>query len=128
MTETKSQSIDRRDFMLASIATAGSVTLASRQAQAQTGDAKPDTDGKSSGTIYTGHVIDGKRVISFLDISDLEAGKRHNFYFQGVQMPTGQHWHVSVTVMKGKLHGKRIGLISGVHGDEMSRCTHCTPS
>ncbi len=120
MVETKSQSIDRRDFMLASIAAAGSVALASGQAQAQTGDAKPDTGGNVSGTAYTGDVIDGKQVISFLDISDLEAGKRHDFYFQGVQMPTGQHWHVSVTVMKGKSPGKRIGLISGIHGDEMS--------
>jgi uncharacterized protein len=41
-------------------------------------------------------------------------------YFQGVQMPTGQHWYVSVTVAKGAKPGKRIILVSGVHGDEMS--------
>ncbi len=120
MVETKSQSIDRRDFMLASIAAAGSAAFTTGQAQAQTADSKPEPGNEGSGTVYTGDVIDGKPVISSLDISDLEAGKRHNFYFQGVQMPTGQYWHVSVTVMKGKSPGKRLGLISGVHGDEMS--------
>ena len=35
-------------------------------------------------------------------------------------MPTGQHWYVSVTVAKGAKPGKRVVLVSGVHGDEMS--------
>ena len=35
-------------------------------------------------------------------------------------MPTGQHWYVSVMVAKGAKPGKRVALISGVHGDEMS--------
>ncbi|MBS7701250.1 succinylglutamate desuccinylase/aspartoacylase family protein [Chelatococcus sp. YT9] len=73
----------------------------------------------NTGTVFTGDVIDGKRVISALDVSDLAPGK-HSFYFQGVQMPTGQHWYVSVMVAKGAAPGKRVGLISGVHGDEMS--------
>jgi predicted deacylase len=64
-------------------------------------------------------VIQGKKVISALDVSDLEPG-RHLFYFQGVQMPAGQHWCVSVIVVKGARSGKRILLTSGVHGDEMS--------
>ena len=41
-------------------------------------------------------------------------------YFQGVQMPTGQHRYVSVTVAKGAKPGKHVVLVSGVHGDEMS--------
>ena len=40
------------------------------------------------GTVYTGDVIQGKKVISALDVNDLEPGK-HLFYFQGVQMPQG---------------------------------------
>lgn len=35
-------------------------------------------------------------------------------------MPTGQHWYVSVTVARGTKPGKRVVLVSGVHGDEMS--------
>jgi uncharacterized protein len=70
-------------------------------------------------TVYTGDVIDGKKVISALNVSDLEPGK-HLFYFQGVEMPTGQHWFVSVIVAKGAKPGKRFLLSSGVHGDEMS--------
>jgi Succinylglutamate desuccinylase / Aspartoacylase family len=41
-------------------------------------------------------------------------------YFQGVQTATGQYSYVSVTVAKGAKPGKRLVLISGVHGDEMS--------
>jgi predicted deacylase len=71
-------------------------------------------------TVYTGDVIQGKRVISSLDVADLEPGKLHRFFFQGVQMGTGQHWYVPVVVAKGAKPGKRILLISGVHGDESS--------
>ena len=71
-------------------------------------------------TVYTGDTIQGKRVISQLDVADLEAGKKHSFYFQGVQMGTGQHWYLPVVVAKGAKPGKRILLISGVHGDEIS--------
>jgi predicted deacylase len=70
--------------------------------------------------VYTGDVIQGKRVISQLDVADLEPGKKHSFYFQGVQMGTGQHWYLPVVVAKGAKPGKRILLISGVHGDEVS--------
>ena len=72
------------------------------------------------GTVFTGDVIQGKRVISALDVRDLEPGRKHLFYFQGVQTVTGQHWYVSVMVAKGARPGKRILLTSGVHGDEIS--------
>lgn len=35
-------------------------------------------------------------------------------------MATGQHWYVSTMVAKGAKPGKRIVLVSGVHGDEIS--------
>ena len=70
--------------------------------------------------MYTGDIMQGKRVVSALDVNDLEPGKKHLLYFRGVQMPTGQHWYVSVTVAKGVKPGKRVILVSGVHGDEIS--------
>jgi hypothetical protein len=73
-----------------------------------------------SATVYTGDTIQGKRVISALDVGDLEPGKLHRFFFQGVQMGTGQHWYLPVVVAKGAKPGKKILLISGVHGDEVS--------
>jgi uncharacterized protein len=76
--------------------------------------------GADAATVYTGDVIQGKRVISALDVNDLEPGKKHSFYFQGVQMGTGQHWYLPVVVAKGAKPGKKILLISGVHGDEVS--------
>lgn len=86
-------------------------------AQAQSG--APAAPART-GTVYTGDVINGKKVVSSLNTADLEPGKKHLLYFQGVQMSTGQYWYVSVIVAKGAKPGKRITLTSGVHGDEMS--------
>lgn len=74
----------------------------------------------SISTVYTGDVINGKKVVRSLNTNDLEPGRKHLLYFQGVQMSTGQYWYVSVIVVKGSKPGKRITLTSGVHGDEMS--------
>jgi uncharacterized protein len=71
-------------------------------------------------TVYTGDTIGGVRVISQLDVNDLEPGKKHRFFFQGIQMATGQHWYVPVVVAKGANPGKKVLLGAGVHGDELS--------
>jgi len=111
--------IDRRDFITSSIATVGTSTLL-----ADSGAASPqentETRQAKSGTVYTGELIQGKKVVSQLNVADLEPGKKHFLYFQGVQAPSGKHWYVSVAVAKGMRSGKRFTLTSGVHGDEMS--------
>lgn len=113
--------LDRRDFIIASIATAGaSAALAVTAGTTSAEGAATTTAASAPGTTYTGDTIKGKKVISALNVNDLEPGKKHSLYFQGVQMPTGQHWYVSVTVAKGAKPGKRAVLVSGVHGDEMS--------
>jgi uncharacterized protein len=99
--------IDRRSFMVAPLTAAVAATI---------GDAAAAT----GGTVYTGDVVNGKKVVSALDIKDLEPGRKHLLCFQGAQAPTGHHWYVSVIVAKGSAPGKRITLTSGVHGDEMS--------
>jgi predicted deacylase len=71
-------------------------------------------------TVYTGDTIQGVRVISQLDVNDLEPAKKHRFFFQGIQMGTGQHWYVPVMVAKGANPGKKLMLGAGVHGDELS--------
>jgi predicted deacylase len=121
MSDKAPERLDRRDFMIASIATVGAsaaLAVSTRAANAQ--DAAAPAASPGSGTVYTGEVIQGKQVVSTLDVNDLEPGKKHFLYFQGVEMPTGQHWYVSVTVAKGAKPGKRVVLTSGVHGDEMS--------
>ncbi len=119
MSNRPEELFDRRNFMIASIATAGaSAAIAATAGSANAQGAA--TSSPASGTIYTGDMIQGKRVISALDVKDLEPGERHLLYFQGVKMSTGQHWYVSVTVAKGAKPGKRGVLVSGVHGDEMS--------
>jgi uncharacterized protein len=71
-------------------------------------------------TVYTGDTIEGKKVISQLDVDDLPPGQIHKFLFEGVEMGTGQHWYVPVMVAKGVKEGKRLLLVSGVHGDELN--------
>ena len=121
MSNRPEERLDRRDFMIASITTAGAsaaLAVSAGIANAQ-GSATTPAD-PASGTVYTGDTIQGKKVVSALDVNNLEPGKKHFLYFQGVQMPTGQHCYVSVTVAKGAKPGKRVILVCGVHGDEMS--------
>jgi uncharacterized protein len=120
---SKDGGVDRRDFMIAAaVSVSASATLGTTIAQAKGSESVSATQPAGvaqEGPVYTGDVIQGKRVISALDVNALKPGK-HFFYFQGVQMPSGQHWYVSVIVAKGTKAGKRITLVSGVHGDEMS--------
>ncbi|MBB3390326.1 hypothetical protein FHT82_003089 [Rhizobium sp. BK275] len=118
MSDKSKNGIDRRDFMIASLATVGA--SAALAVSADGADAEDTASAPASGTVYTGDTIEGKKVVSALDVDDLEPGQKHFLYFQGAQMPTGQSWYVSVTVAKGARPGKRGILTSGVHGDEMS--------
>jgi predicted deacylase len=125
MPNEQKEGLDRRDFMMAAIGLVGaSASLASSAGIANAQDTKAPPVGLEPGapqrTVYTGDVIQGKKVISALDVNNLERGKKHTFYFEGVQMPTGQHWYVSVLVAVGAKPGKRVALTSGVHGDEIS--------
>ena len=121
MSDRPEKRLDRRDFMIASTATAGaSAALAVAAGTANAEGVTGASADSRSGTVYTGDIIQGKKVVSALDVNDLAPGQKHRLYFQGVEMPTGQHWHVSVTVAKGAKPGKRGVLVSGVHGDEMS--------
>jgi predicted deacylase len=121
MPDKSAKGFDRRDLIMASIATVGAAAaVAVNDSAASARDAATPPANPVSGTVYTGDVIEGKKVVSALDVNDLEPGKKHLLYFQGVEMPAGQHWYVSVTVAKGAKPGKRGVLTSGVHGDEMS--------
>jgi len=71
-------------------------------------------------TAAEGDIIQGKPVIERLDLEALESGKIHRLYFESVEMGSGQHWYVPVLVAKGAKPGKRILLVAGVHGDELT--------
>ena len=111
--DTDLDGLDRRNFITAAIGASAALAANTDPAGAQTAAA-------SRGTVYTGDVINGKKVISALNVDDLEPGKKHLFFFQGVHTTTGQHWYVSTMVVKGARPGKRVALVSGVHGDEIS--------
>lgn len=72
-----------------------------------------------SGTLFTQDVMDGRPVISKLDVSDLDAGK-HEFWFRPSTTGTGQSWHLPVWVLKGSQPGPRLVITAGVHGDELN--------
>ena len=78
------------------------------------------SDPISPKTFYTGDTLQGVPVISQLYVHDLAPGQKHRFFFQGVQMGSGQHWYVPLMVAKGEQPGKCIALVAGVHGDELS--------
>ena len=71
-------------------------------------------------TTFTGDKIQGLPVITELDVNDLEPGKTQRFMFQGAEMGSGEFWYVPIIVAKGGQPGKRILLVSGVHGDELN--------
>jgi predicted deacylase len=108
--------VDRRTVLKQGAAAIGA--SAALAANTDPASAQPATT--SRGTVYTGDIIDGKKVISGLNIDDLEPGTKQSLFFQGVQMVTGQRWYVSTMVAKGAKPGKRVVLVSGVHGDEIS--------
>ncbi|WP_366935742.1 succinylglutamate desuccinylase/aspartoacylase family protein [Hyphomicrobium sp.] len=105
--------------MTSSIAVGTTTILASESGSADHKE-KTETRGSATGTVYTGESVQGKKVVSRLNVTDLEPGTKHFLYFQGVQTPGGQPWYVSVAVARGIRPGKRFTLTSGVHGDEMS--------
>jgi len=108
-----SDTLNRRYFMATALGASAALAATTSPAGAQPATA-------SGGTVYTGDIIGGKKVISALNIDDLEPGTKQRFFFQGVQTATGQRWHVSTVVAKGARPGKRVALVSGVHGDEIS--------
>lgn len=125
MSDKSGEGLDRRDFLIASIATVGASAVLAGSAGGTKAQDTPTSSANAAsaaqqGTVYTGDVIQGKKVVSSLDVNDLEPGRKHLLYFQGVQMPSGKHWYVSVIVAKGAKPGKRGVLTSGVHGDEIS--------
>lgn len=71
-------------------------------------------------TEYTGETFLGKKIITNLDVDDLELGKVYEFYFQTVENSLGKPWLVPVTVVKGEKTGKKFLINSGVHGNELN--------
>lgn len=120
MSKNPHERLDRRGFLIASAATLGASAGLAASAGSAHAEAAATAPAAAGATVYTGDIIAGRKVVSTLDVGDLEDGRKHLLYFQGVEMPTGQHWYVSVVVAKGAKPGKRVVLTSGVHGDEMS--------
>ena len=90
MPNKSAKGIDRRDLIMASIATVG-VAAAAAGSAANAQDAATPSANPASGTVYTGDVIESKKVVSALDVNELEPGKKHLLYFQGAHTGDGDH-------------------------------------
>src|SRR4026207_789084 len=100
MKGTAPRRLHRRVCVIAPLAPVGaSAAFAATAGAADAEDKTAST--QPTGTAYTGDLSGGKQVSSAPDVKDLDPGRKHAIYFQGVEMPTGQHWYVSVMVAKG---------------------------
>ena len=77
MPDKSAKGIDRRDLIMASIATVGAAAAVAVNAGAANAQDAATSPNPASGTAYTGDVIEGKKVVSALDVNDLEPGKKH---------------------------------------------------
>ena len=75
--------IDRRDFVTGSITAVGASAIVAGEAGAATPQEDTKTRASELGTVYTSEVVQGKKVVSRLNVADLESGKKHFLYFQG---------------------------------------------
>lgn len=72
-------------------------------------------------TEYNDDIIQGRKVITELDVDDLERGKVHELYFRaGGENNTGQFYYVPVSVIRGSKAGKQVLFSAGVHANEMN--------
>jgi hypothetical protein len=80
MPDNSNEDLARRDFLIASIATAGAsaalaINIDAASAQGAPASSARAAPGVREGTIYAGDVIQGKKVIRALDANDLEPGR-----------------------------------------------------
>lgn len=62
----------------------------------------------------------GVTIIDRLDVADLPAGQRQDFWFRAGETQLAQSWLVPVIVVKGARPGPRLLLTAAIHGDELN--------
>src|SRR5215472_10763492 len=99
MSDGSREGLDRRDFMVAAV---GASAALAANSGAQGAD---QANSELRRTVYTGDIIDGKKVISALNIDDLEPGKKPPLLFS--RRPDG-HRATLVRVRDGR-QGRETG-------------------
>ncbi|OMJ20068.1 hypothetical protein AYI69_g6362 [Smittium culicis] len=74
----------------------------------------------TSKTVFTGETIDGFRVATHIDVTDLPSNSLTKVFVRMPKNQIGQNWHVPVMIAKGAEDGKRLFLNSGIHGDGLN--------
>ena len=70
-------------------------------------------------TEFLDDVLQGRRVITTLNVDDLPSGE-HQFWFQVTSDGLGQPKNMPVTVFKGIKDGPKLMVTAGIHGDELN--------
>lgn len=80
--------------------------------------------GSTSATNFTGDVLNGVPVISYLDLADVPAQTVSRYYLRVGELNGGSPLHVPVWVARGTPEslntGKRLSLSAAIHGDELN--------
>lgn len=80
--------------------------------------------GSAAALNFTGDVLNGAPVISFLDLADVPAKSVSRYYLRVGELNGGSPLHVPVMVARGTPEsletGKRLSLSAAIHGDELN--------
>lgn len=80
--------------------------------------------GSVAATDFTGDVLNGVPVISYLDLRDVPAQTVSRYYLRVGELNGGSPLHVPVFVARGTPEsletGKKLSLSAAIHGDELN--------
>lgn len=80
--------------------------------------------GSGSATNFTGDVLNGVPVISYLDLANVPARSVSRYYLRVGELSGGTPLHLPVFVARGTPEslgsGKRLSLSAAIHGDELN--------
>jgi len=80
--------------------------------------------GSSYATNFTGDVLNGVPVISYLDLADVPAQTVSRYYLRVGELNGGTALHIPILVARGTPEsletGKKLSLSAAIHGDELN--------
>lgn len=75
-------------------------------------------------TNFTGDVLQGAQVVSFLDLADVPSNAVTRYYLRVGELNGGLPLHLPVLVARGPPEtlatGKKLSLSAAIHGDELN--------
>lgn len=77
-----------------------------------------------AGTNFTGDILDGAKVISYLDLNDVPSTAVTRYYLRVGELNGGLPLHIPIIIARGPKAtletGKKLSVSGTVHGDELN--------